>query len=396
MGEPKRTKTGPVLCAAKRATAIDMVGAAEGKMGKWAHRFFLWSLCRSFNDRHNVAVWKPWRSWSSTTGKSLWPTSSQHVAMANLFLSCWKTGLGNSCVLPGWFWHGIFETHAFTAQRFSNSTTDSFCASRPSFDEQGFYEVLWRRERPSNSWLAMQATVLWQRGPSSGLVSCRWIALQILENFIPQSFWPPEGFNKYHNNLGKVYNHRTRRLEDTWWKRWNQGSADPQVRPENSMMVQVWLHQGVGTWNVGHGTQMVFGRNSGKDPCVWFWRAAVVGKSLTWSVFKWRPRVNRAATWFEIRRYSQNWWICDHTFGEKRDMKLKVLVRLQMDSLSGWSLCKRCQNGQETQTTVFFCKVKKVFQWGSCTSCLGLLICMRSRRLGSWKRIHICVKKSAR
>ena len=50
----------------------------------------------------------------------------------------------------------------------------------------------------------------------------------------------------------------------------NQGSADPQVRPENSMMVQVWLYEGVGTWNAGHGTQMSFGRNLGKDPCVWF------------------------------------------------------------------------------------------------------------------------------
>ncbi|CAL1153955.1 unnamed protein product [Cladocopium goreaui] len=33
MGEPKRTKTGPVLCAAKRATAIDVVGLASP--GRW-------------------------------------------------------------------------------------------------------------------------------------------------------------------------------------------------------------------------------------------------------------------------------------------------------------------------------------------------------------------------
>ena len=115
----------------------------------------------------------------------------------------------------------------------------------------------------------------------------------------------------------------------------NQGFADPRVKPENSMMVQVWLHQGVGTWNVGHGTQMTFGRNLGKDPCAWFWKAAGVGKSLTWSVFKWQPRVNRAATWFEIKAYSQNWWIFGSHFWEKRDMKLKVWGKLQMDSHSG-------------------------------------------------------------
>ena len=85
----------------------------------------------------------------------------------------------------------------------------------------------------------------------------------------------------------------------------NQGSADPQARSESSMMVQVWLHQGVGTWNIGHGTRTVFGRNLGKDPCVWFWKVVVVGTSWTWSVFKWQPRVNMAATWFES---------LDHTF----------------------------------------------------------------------------------
>ena len=49
---------------------------------------------------------------------------------------------------------------------------------------------------------------------------CRWIALQI---YIPQSFWPPEGSTKYHNNLGKFTT-----IEPEGWKI-RGGSGEPRI-----------------------------------------------------------------------------------------------------------------------------------------------------------------------
>ena len=180
---------------------------------------------------------------------------------------------------------------------FQTQQQTAFVQGRPSFDEQGFYEgPLTKREaikqligHAGNSFVT-KGTEQW---PSE---LCRWIALQILEKFHTSVVLASGGVQQNTTTTSEKLQPQNQKAGRYVVEAVNQGSADPQVRPENSMMVQVWLHQGVGTWNVGHGTQMVFGRNLGKDPCVWFWKAAVVGKSLTWSVFKWRPRVNKAAT----------------------------------------------------------------------------------------------------
>ena len=140
---------------------------------------------------------------------------------------------------------------------------------------------------------------------------CRWIALQILHTSVVLA---SGGVQQNTTTTSEKFT----TTEPEGWKI-RGGSGEPRICRSPGKTRE--FHdgaglalRGVGTWNAGHGTQMVFGRNLGKDPCVWFWKAAVLGKSLTWSVFKWRPRVNRAATWFEIRSYSQNWWIFGHTF----------------------------------------------------------------------------------
>ena len=104
---------------------------------------------------------------------------------------------------------------------FQTQQQTAFVQGRPSFDEQGFYEgPLTKREavkqligHAGNSF-ATKGTEQW---PSE---LCRWIAFANFGEISHLSrFGLRRGSTKYHNNFGKVYNHRTRRLEDTWGKR---------------------------------------------------------------------------------------------------------------------------------------------------------------------------------
>jgi hypothetical protein len=76
---------------------------SERQKAKWGNELtdFSFQVCVEVSKTDTMLLFENPGSWSSTTGKSLWPTSSQYVAMADLFRVVGKTGLGNSCVLPG-------------------------------------------------------------------------------------------------------------------------------------------------------------------------------------------------------------------------------------------------------------------------------------------------------